>query len=30
MIISTPLAGYLIVRLCQEAKKMYNEKKNKK
>ena len=30
MMISTPLVGYLLIRLCQEAKKKYNEMKNKK
>ena len=30
MMISTPLAGYLLIRLCQEAKKKYNEMKSKK
>ena len=30
MMISTPLAGYLLIRLCQEAKKKYNEMKIKK
>lgn len=29
MMISTPLAGYLLIRLCQEAKKKYNEMKSK-
>lgn len=29
MAISHLILIYLIVRLCQEAKKMYNEKKNK-
>lgn len=30
MMISTPLAGYLLIRLCQEAKKKYSEMKSKK
>ena len=30
MIISTPVAGYLQIRLYQEIKKKYNEKKSKK
>lgn len=30
MMISTPLAGYLLIRLCQEVKKKYNEMKSKK
>ena len=30
MMISTPLAGYLLIRLCQEAMKKYNEMKSKK
>ena len=30
MMISTPLAGYLLIRLYQEAKKKYNEMKSKK
>lgn len=30
MMISTPLAGYLLIRLCQEAKKKYNEMMSKK
>lgn len=30
MMISSPLAGYLLIRLCQEAKKKYDELKNKK
>ena len=30
MMISTPLAGYLLIRLCQEAKKKYDEMKSKK
>ena len=30
MMISTPLAGYLLIRLCQEAKKKYNEMNSKK
>lgn len=29
MMISTPFAGYLLIRLCQEAKKKYNEMKRK-
>ena len=29
MIIPTPLAGYLLIRLCQETKKKYNENINK-
>ena len=28
--ISTPLVGYLLIRLCQEAKKKYNEMKDNK
>ncbi len=28
--ISTPLAGYLLIRLCQEAKRKYNELTSKK
>ena len=30
MMISTPVAGYLLYRLYQEAKKKYNEDKSKK